>query len=175
LGGELPHRTEARSRHADRHDGELGRAVGSLVVIVWNVFLLVVFNLYADYIAYYHGSSGDGVNQLLRYPILTAGLSRVLPVLNLSLGMNVAGHLVVLVWNRYLVREAVEVVLHVLGLAAAIVFLRVFPFDYSELPVEALVTVLPTVTVVVLVLAIVGNIVEIIVHLVRFITGVVTR
>jgi len=174
LGGELP-RHDERSHRTRFEDSAAARAVGSVAVIVWSIFLFVMFNFYADYIAFYNSSSEGGVTQLLRYPILTAELSRVLPILNATLGLNVLGHLVALAWNRYLLRQVIEVVLHVMGLAVAIVFLRVFPFDYSDLPIGALATTLPTITIVVLALAIAGNVIEIVVHLVRLITGLLTR
>jgi uncharacterized membrane protein len=175
LGGELPRHGDRRSHRARWEDSAATRAISSVAVIVWSIFLFVLFNFYADYIALYHSSTEGGVTQLLRYPILTAELARVLPMLNVALGLNVLGHLIALAWNRYLLRELIEVVLHVMGLMVAVVFLRVFPFDYTGLPIGALVTVLPTVTVVILALAIVGNLIETILHLVRLITGIVTR
>jgi hypothetical protein len=124
-------------------DSALGRAIGSIAVIIWSVFLFVVFNFFSDYIAFYNSTSQGGVTQLLRYPIFTAELSRVLPVLNVALGLNIFGHLAALAWNRYLLRQIIEVVLHAMGLAVAITFLKVFPFDYSGLPIEALAAILP--------------------------------
>lgn len=174
LGGELP-RHDERSRRNRFEDSAPARAVSSIAMIVWSVFLFVVFNFFADYIAFYHSSSHDGITQLLRYPILTAELSRVLPVLNAALGLNVLGHLVALLWNRYLLRQVIEVVLHAMALVVVIAFLRVFPFDFSDLPLSGLVTAMPTVTMAVLVVAIVGNVIEIVVHLVRFITGLAAR
>ncbi|NLE95233.1 MAG: hypothetical protein GX600_06070 [Dehalococcoidia bacterium] len=173
LGGELPHHDE---RHRARmQDSAMGRAIGSIAVIIWSLFLFVVFNFFSDYIAFYNSTSQGGVTQLLRYPIFTAELSRVLPVLNVALGLNIFGHLAALAWNRYLLRQIIEVVLHVMGLAVAITFLKVFPFDYSGLPIEALAAILPTVTMGVLVLAIIGNVVEIVVRLVRFVTALSVR
>jgi len=174
LGGELP-RDQKRSERERWEDSALGRSIGSVGVIVWSVFLFVMFNFYADYIAYYQSVSEGGVTQLLRYPILTSELSRVLPILNLSLALNVLGHLVALSWNRFLLRQAIEVVLHAVGVVVAIVFLRVFPFDYTGLPVVGLVQALPTITVVILVLAVVGEAVQTIVHLVRLIAGIAAR
>jgi uncharacterized membrane protein len=174
LGGPIPRREE-RWKHPWYDDGAVGRAISSIAVIVWSIFLFVVFNFYADYIAYYHSSSQGGVTQLLRYPIFTAQLSRVLPALNVALAMNVVGHFIALVWNRYALRQVIEIVLHVAGLMVAIVFLRVFPFDYSALPLGGLAAALPTITMLILVLAIVGNIIEIIVHLVRLIASLSRR
>lgn len=173
LRGKLPrHEKHVHERFGE---GPVGRTVGSIAAIVWCVFLFVLFNFFADYVAFYHSSSEGGVTQLLRYPLLTRELSRVLPVLNLALGISVLGHLVVLSWNKYLVKELVQVITHVMGLAVAIVFLRVFPFDYGSLPASAVTTALPTLTVVILAIAIVGNVIEIIVHFVRLISGFLTR
>ncbi|TFH33820.1 MAG: hypothetical protein E4G93_06300 [Dehalococcoidia bacterium] len=174
LGESLPRRDE-RPRHARFEDSAAGRAVGSVAVIVWSIVLFVVFNFFADYIAFYYNSTEGGISQLLRYPILTAELSRVLPIFNAALGVSVLGHLIVLAWNRFVVHEAVQVVIHAMGLVVALVFLKVFPFDYSELPIAALVTTLPTVTLIIIVLTAVGNLVETIVHLVRFVTGFSVR
>ena len=112
---------------------------------------------------------------MLRYPIFAAQLSRVLPALNIALAMNVVGHFIALVWNRYALRQVIEIVLHAAGLIVAIVFLRVFPFDYSALPLGGLAAALPTITMLILVLVIVGNIIEIIVHLVRLVASLSTR
>lgn len=173
-GGEV-HKRET-GRYRPRHeDSAVGRAFGSVAVIVWCTFLFIVFNFFPDYIAFYHSTTQEGVSQLLRYPILTAELGRVLPLLNLTLGLAVLGHVFALVWNRFLFRELLEVVLHILGLAVAVLFLWVFPFDYSDLPVAGLRTAMPTVTIIILILAIVGNVIEVIVHTVRFLRGLVAR
>lgn len=175
LTGRESRRHESGRRRPRHGDGEMGRAFGSIVVIVWSLFLFIVFNFFPEYIAFYHSTSEGGVTQLLRYPILTAELARVLPILNLTLGLSILGHVFALAWNKFLFREILEVVLHVLGLIVAIVFLWVFPFDFSELPVAGLRTALPTVAIIILVLAIVGNVIEIIVHLARFLRGLVSR
>jgi len=73
------------------------------------------------------------------------------------------------------VREVIEVVIHAMGLATVLVFLRVFPFDYSHLPLGAAVDVLPAATVALLVLAAIANGVDIIVRLVRLGTYAVSR
>jgi len=175
LGGELPARGDHRPHRARWEDSAATRAISSVVVIVWSIVLFVLFNFYADYIAFYHSSTEGGVTQMLRYPIFNAELARALPIFNVSLGLNVLGHLLALAWNRYLLREVIEVVLHAFAVVVAAVFMRVFPFDYSGLPIDALVTVLPTLTVVIIALVIVGNVIETIVHTVRLITGIVTR
>ncbi len=175
LTGDESRERDRSRRHRRRGDSAAGRAIGSIAVIVWSIFLFVLFNFYSEYIAFYHSTTIGGVTQLLRYPIMTAALARVLPIFNLALALNVLGHILVLAWNRYLIKEAVEVVVHVLGFIVAVLFLWVFPFDFSELPVEGLRTAMPTVTIVILILIIVGNVIETIVHSVRFVRGVVVR
>ncbi len=173
-GGEVPKREQER-HHSQLEDSRLGRSIGSIAVIVWCTFLFIVFNFFPDYIAFYQSTTERGVSQLLRYPILTAELARVLPLLNLTLGLAVLGHVFALVWNRLLFREFLEVALHILGLMVAVMFLWVFPFDFSDLPVAGLRTAMPTVVLIILILVIVGNVIEIIVHLVRFLRGLVAR
>ncbi len=175
LTGDESRKHDERRHRARHEDGQVGRAFGSIAVIVWSIFLFIVFNFFPDYIAFYHSTTEDGVTQLLRYPILTAELARVLPILNLTLGLSVLGHVFALAWNRFLFREAIEVLLHVLGLIVAVMFLWVFPFDFSDLPVAGLRTALPTVAIIILILVIVGNVIEIIVHLARFLRGLVAR
>jgi len=81
--------------------------------------------------------------------------------------VTVVGHFVALAWDKFFVREAIEVIIHAMGLVTIFVFLRVFPFDYSALPLGAAVELLPGATIAVLVVAAVATGVEMIVRLVR--------
>ncbi|MCK9356906.1 MAG: hypothetical protein M0R22_07160 [Dehalococcoidia bacterium] len=173
LGGGVPR--ESHRGRLQYEVGRTGRIAGSIAAIVWSIFVFVMFNFYPDYIAFYQGVSAGGVSQLLRYPILTSELSRALPILNATLVVTVVGHFVALAWDKFFVREGIEVVIHAMGLVTILVFLRVFPFDYSALPLGVAVDVLPGATLAVLVVAAVATGVEIIVRLVRLITYALSR
>ncbi len=173
LGGGAPR--ESRRGRLQYEVGRAGRIAGSVAAIVWSIFVFVLFNFYPDYIAFYNGVSAGGVSQLLRYPILTSELSRVLPILNAALVVTVVGHFVALAWDKFIVREAIEVILHAMGLVTILVFLKVFPFDYSALPLGMAVDLLPGATIAVLVVAAVATGVEMIVRLVRLMMYAVSR
>ena len=134
-----------------------------------------MFNYYPDFIAFYQGISEGGITQLLRYPLLSPSVSRVLPILNATLAVTVIGHIVALVWDKFAVREGIEVVIHAMGVVTLLVFLRVFPFDYAALPLGWAVEVLPAVTVAVLVIGVVATVIDMVVRLVRLATYAVSR
>jgi uncharacterized membrane protein len=156
-------------------DTRAGRVAGSIAAIVWSLFIFIMFNFYPEYVAFYTGAGADGVNQLLRYPILTGELPRVLPVLNATLGITVFGHLVALSVDKYPVRQTVEILTHAMGLVTILMFLKVFPFDFSDLPFGDVVRAIPTIVVVVLVLGAIANGVETIVRLLRLIAYTATH
>lgn len=165
-------RDEDGFRIADTHTG---RVAGSIAAIVWSLFVFIMFNFYPEYVAFYSGAGSDGVNQLLRYPILTGELPRVLPVLNATLGITIFGHLVALGVDKYPLRETVEILVHAMGLAVALVFLKVFPFDFADLPLGSVVDALSTFAVVVLVIAAVANGIEALTRLVRLVSYLASK
>ncbi len=164
-----------RRGHLQYEAGRTGRVAGSIATIVWSIFVFVVFNYFPDYIAFYQGISEGGITQLLRYPVLTSGVSRVLPILNATLAVTVVGHVVALVWDKFAVREGIEVVIHAMGLVTLLVFLRVFPFDYSGLPLGWVAAGLPVATVAVLVIGAVTTVIDMVVRLVRLTTYAISR
>ena len=158
-----------RSNSPGAVGSKAGRVAGSVAAIVSSIFLFVLFNFYPDYIAFYQGMSEGGVSQLLRYPILTSEFVRVLPVVNLTLGLTVVLHIIALAVDGRVLREVVEMVLHVMGCVTALVWLKVFPFDYSQVPLGEMVDAFPTITVIVLVVVALGMGVDAITRLVRLV------
>ena len=178
LPGMRARRERSRSRDESGFriaDTRPARIAGSIAAIVWSLFILIMFNFFPEYVAFYTGAGADGVDQLLRYPILTGELSRVLPVLNATLGITIVGHLVALAVDKYPVRETVEILVHAMGLVTALVFLKVFPFNFSDLPIGDIVNSLPTFAVVVLVITAIANGIEVLTRLLRLIGYLATR
>jgi uncharacterized membrane protein len=175
-GAESRARAERHARHvsAGEHT-RAGRIAGSVVAILWSVFLFIMFNVYPEYIAYYQGVAADGISQLLRYPILTAELNSVLPILNVTLGITIIGHIIAIIFDYYTLRQVLEIVVHAFSIAVAAAFLRVFPFDFSQVPLGGVSEAAPTIVIVVLVIAIVAQAIDIVVRIVRLTAHVVTR
>jgi len=124
------------------------RIAYSSAAIVWGIILLIFFNFFNSYIAYYH----DGV----RDPILTAGFNAWLPLLNTALIASVVGHIILLIFYNYILRQVILIALNILGIAVVVNLLVIFPFNFGVIPNAELANVLPTVTTIILILSAVG-------------------
>jgi len=127
-----------------------GRIASSGGAIAWSVILLVFFNFFSQYLAFYQAATTDGVTKWNIYPLLTQDFRLVLPILNVTLILSIVGHTVAIIFDKYLIRETTFIVLNLLGLATAVTFLRIFPFDFTVIPHTAIAAVSPTVAIVVL-------------------------
>ena len=128
----------------------IGRIASSGGAIAWSAILLVFFNLFSQYLAFYQGVTTDGVTKWNIYPLLTQDFRLVLPILNATLILSIVGHTVAIIFDKYLLREITLIVLNLLGLATVLTFRRIFPFDFSVIPDTTIAAVSPTVAIVVL-------------------------
>ncbi|KTB49058.1 putative membrane protein [Dehalogenimonas alkenigignens] len=108
-----------------------GRLVGSSLSIGWSAVLLVLFNYYSEYIATYQGQTADGVTNWVRDPILSQDLHLWLPVLNTALFAAILGNIITIVWDKYLLREPIKILIDVFALVAIVSLINIFPFDFS--------------------------------------------
>jgi len=102
------------------------RVTASSFAIAWSIALLIFFNFFSDYIAFYH----DG----MREPFITAEFNQWLWILNTTLILSVIGHTILLVFDRYILRESILIVLNIFGIATVATLLSLFPFDFSLIP-----------------------------------------
>jgi uncharacterized membrane protein len=144
-----------------------GRIASSGGAIVWSVLLLVFFNFFSQYLAFYQGATTDGITEWNIYPLLTQDFRLVLPILNVTLIMSIAGHTAAIIFDKYLLREITLIVLNLLGLATVLTFLRIFPFDFSVIPHTAIAVVSPTVAIVVLAVIAAALVIEALVRFIR--------
>ena len=110
-----PERTQP-PKAAKPRPSPAARRAGYLVTIVLNVVLLVI------------------VNNLLVWgwvPILTDDFSRVLPIVNLSIGASIVANALYLVYDSLWFTGLSELVLLAISFAAGLSLYRVFPFDLS--------------------------------------------
>jgi uncharacterized membrane protein len=120
-------------RHAHLR-GRSGRIAASAFAIAWSIALLIFFNFFNEYVAYYQSGTVDGVTAWTRYPFFTEGINLWLPVLTATLIVSIIGHIVLIVLDRYLLREIIHIVINAFGLWTVITLLLVFPFDFSVIP-----------------------------------------
>jgi uncharacterized membrane protein len=111
-----------------------GRITGAVFAIAWCIALLIIFNFFHQYIAYYHADTFAGMVTWERYPFFTDGISIWLPVLTTALVIAIIGHLVLIFFDNYVLWQLLHVIMDAFGLAAVVTLLYVFPFDFSALP-----------------------------------------
>jgi uncharacterized membrane protein len=108
-----------------------GRIVGSSFAIAWCVALLIFFNFFSQYIAYY-SSTSPGQWQI--HTLITPDFDRWLPILNSTLALTILANALFIFYDKYLLRQTGKLVLAIFGLATVISLLVIFPFDFNVIP-----------------------------------------
>ena len=111
-----------------------GRITASVFAVAWSIVLLIFFNFFNHYIAYYHSETVDGVTTWIRHPFFTEDINLWLPILTTTLVLTILGHIFLIIFDRYTLREIVLIILNGFGLATVLTLLSVFPFDFSMIP-----------------------------------------
>jgi len=133
-----PRTADLGKRIEDKVDAHLrsrsGRIVGSAFAIAWSVVLLIFFNFFNQYVAYYQSETVDGVTTWTRYPFFTEDVNLWLPILTTALAVSIIGHIILIVRDRYILREGIQIVINAFALWTVATLLGIFPFDFSVIP-----------------------------------------
>jgi uncharacterized membrane protein len=114
--------------------GRTGRITASAFAIAWSIVLLIFFNFFNQYVAYYHSETVDGITTWIRYPLFTEDIKLWLPILTATLIITIIGHIILLILDRYVLREIIHIVINAFSLWTVLTLLSVFPFDFSVIP-----------------------------------------
>ncbi|MFC1927546.1 DUF4870 domain-containing protein [Chloroflexota bacterium] len=120
-------------RHRHPRNGS-GRMVASAFAIAWSIALLIFFNFFNQYVAYYQSETVDGVTTWTRYPFFTEDVNLWLPILTAALAVGIIGHIILIVRDRYILREVIQIVINAFALWTVATLLSIFPFDFSVIP-----------------------------------------
>jgi uncharacterized membrane protein len=111
-----------------------GRITASAFAIAWSIILLVFFNFFHQYVAYYNADTVGKVVTWTRYPFFTSDIVLWLPILTTTLVISIIGHIVLIITDRKILRQAIHVIIDGFGLATVVTLLVVFPFDFNVIP-----------------------------------------
>ncbi len=114
--------------------GRTGRITASAFAIAWSIALLIFFNFFNQYVAYYHSETVDGITTWTRYPFFTEDINLWLPILTATLIITIIGHIILIIRDRYILREMIHIVINAFSLWTVLTLLFVFPFDFSVIP-----------------------------------------
>jgi uncharacterized membrane protein len=146
-----------------------GRIAGYSVSIFWNVVLLVFFSFFHQYIAWYHVEPDGSVTRL---SMLTSDYFAWLPILVTALVISVAANILLITYDRYWLREIIQIILTVIGVVVVANLVSIFPFDFSVIPNATAVDIVPVVVTIVLIIIAVGLGVGALVRFIKLIVSV---
>jgi uncharacterized membrane protein len=145
-----------------------GRIAGYSAVIFFDVVLIIFFSFFHRYIAWYHTEPGGGVTIL---PLLTGDYFAWLPVLVTALVIAIAAHTVLIIYDRYWLREVTHVILNAIGVGVVAKLIAIFPFDFSLIPNPTAADIMPVAVTIVLVIIAVGLGIGALVRLIKLLVG----
>jgi uncharacterized membrane protein len=149
-----------------------GRIAGYSAAIFWNLVLLIFFSFFHQYIAWYHIQPDGSVLQL---PLLTNAYFAWLPVLITALLLSIAAYIILIIYDKYWLRETIQIVLSIIGVAVVVNLLQIFPFNFNVIPNNTAVYVAPIIVTIVLILIAVGLGVAALVHFIKLIVNISRR
>ncbi len=145
-----------------------GRITSSSFAIAWSLVLLVFFNYFNKYIAYYQYEGG----QWVRYPVLTEAFNAWLPILTITLTLSIIGHVFLIIFDRYVLRETGLIILNLFGIAVVLTLWSIYPFDFANIPNTTAVAILPVIVSIVLIGITIGFIIGTIVSFIKLIVDI---
>jgi len=111
-----------------------GRITASAFAIAWSIILLVFFNFFHEYVAYYNADTVGGVVTWTRHPFFTSEIGLWLPILTTTLVISIIGHIVLIIVDRKFLRQAIHIIIDGFAMATVITLVTVFPFDFGVIP-----------------------------------------
>ena len=109
-----------------------GHILESVFAIIFSLVMLIIINVFYDYIAYYSRLDGAWIRQSL----VTGEWRTWLPVANVVIVLSIIGHVVLILDGRRLVRESIRIVIDILSIIAIGTLLFIFPFNFYPLPLS---------------------------------------
>jgi uncharacterized membrane protein len=164
--------TEATQATKQEKAERAGRIAGYSFAIFWNVVLLIFFSFFYRYIAWYHTQPNGSVIGL---PLLTDAYFAWLPILITALLLSIAAYIVLIIYDKYWLRETVQIILNIIGVAVVVHLLLIFPFNFSVIPNNTAAYVVPIVVTIVLILIAVGLGVAALVHFIKLMVSLSSK
>ncbi|MFH0769265.1 MAG: DUF4870 domain-containing protein [Chloroflexota bacterium] len=146
-----------------------GRVAGYSASIFWNVVLLIFFSFFHQYIAWYHAEPDGSVTRL---SMLTSDYFAWLPILVTALVISIAANIILITYDRYWLREIINIILAVIGVVVVANLVSIFPFDFSVIPNATAVYIVPVLVTIVLIIIAVGLGVGALVRFIKLIVSV---
>lgn len=144
------------------------RTASSSAAIAWGLVLIIFLNYFNQYVAYYQYENAGW----LRYPVLTQEFNSWLPILTTTLICLILGHIILIIYDRYVLREITVIALNLFGLWTVGALLSIFPFDFRVIPNNIIADIAPILVTIILLAILLGLVIGTLVRLIRLIANV---
>jgi hypothetical protein len=148
-------------------DNRTGRITGYSIAIAWSFILIIFFNFYSRYIAYYQ------YDELAKswniFPFITSSFVAWLPILTISLIASIIGNVILIINDSFYVSNITNIVMNIFGIASVSTLLSLFPFDFSVFPNLNLNAINFPIITIILILIIIGLAIGIFVRFIKII------
>ncbi len=132
--------------------------------------MFIFLSFFYKYIAWYHTEADGSVTRL---PVLTGEYLSWLPILIIALILSVAANIFFIIYDKYWLRETIQIILSIVGMAVVIALVSIFPFDFSVIPNSTAVDIVPILLTIVLILTAIGLGVGVIVRFIKLISNAI--
>jgi len=151
------------------------RAFAHVWNILWSLVLIIFFNFYSSYIAYFQYEQVNNTLVWHKFTILTEDFQKIIPIITAGLIIIAAGSIVLLILDKYILAKIVELISSIFAIAVLGNILIMFPFDFNIIPYEKVVQLLPLILKIVLGIIILILIVQIISNFVKIVVKIAKK
>jgi hypothetical protein len=158
------------------YEGKRGkRAFAHVWNIIWSLVLIIFFNFYSSYIAYFQYEQSNGTLIWHKFTILTEDFQKITPLITAGLIIIAAGSIILLILDKYILSRVVELISAIFAIAVLGNILIMFPFDFNIIPYEKVAQLLPLILKIVLGIIILILIVQIIANFVKIVVKIAKK
>lgn len=170
------YRSQRTSRDEESYDDKRARRAFSYVWnIIWSLILIIFFNFFSTYIAYFQYEQSNGSLIWHKFTLLTADFSKLVPLITAGLIIIVAGSIILLIFDKYILARVVELISSIFAIAVLGNFLIMFPIDFNIIPYEKVAQLLPLILKIAIGLIILILIVQIIANFVKIVVKIAKK
>ena len=157
------------------YEGKRGRRAFAYVWnILWSLVLIIFFNFYSSYIAYFQYEHLNNTLVWHKFTILTEDFQKIIPLISAGLIIIAAGSIILLILDKYILARVVELISSIFAIAVLGNILIMFPFDFNIIPYERVAQLVPLilkitlgVIILILIIQIIANFVKIVVKIAK--------
>jgi hypothetical protein len=106
------------------------RIAGYSAAIAWGIILIIFFNFFNKYIAFYTYDAALKTWSLT--PMLTENFRAWLPIFNVSMIVSILGSIILIINDSFYFNNITNIVMNIFGISSVVTLLTLFPFDFKS-------------------------------------------